>query len=34
MQASDISNALLMRNDAAVIASPPRKGISAFCFQP
>ena len=33
-QASDMSNALMIRKEAAVIASPPRKGINAFCRQP
>ncbi len=34
MHVADISIALPMRNDAAVIARPPRKGMSVFCFQP
>jgi len=33
MQASDIHNAL-ERKQAAVIANPPRQGISDRCFQP
>jgi len=33
-QASDISSALTIRNDAAVIASPPMNGINAFCLEP
>ena len=33
-QTSDISNALPMKNDDAVIAKPPMKGINALCRQP
>ncbi len=32
--ASDISSALTIKKDVAVIASPPRNGIKAFCRQP
>ena len=34
MQASDISNALPIRKDAAVIAAPPTNGIAARWRQP
>ena len=34
MQASDISNALVMKKEAAVMATPPRNGIVARCRQP
>ena len=34
MQASDISNALVMKKDAAVITTPPRNGIVARWRQP
>ena len=34
MQASDIHNALTMKKDAAVIASPPRNGSKTRCRQP
>jgi len=34
IQASDMSNALMIRKEAAVIANPPRNGINAFCRQP
>ncbi len=34
MQASDINNALMMKKDAVVIASPPMNGINALCRQP
>ncbi len=33
-EASDISSALTIKKDAAVIANPPRNGINAFCRQP
>ncbi len=33
-QASDIHNALTMKKEAAVIASPPRNGSKARCRQP
>lgn len=33
-QASDMSSALMMRNDAAIIATPPRNGIKDFCRIP
>ena len=34
MQISDIKSALLIKMDAAVIANPPRNGITVFCRQP
>ena len=34
MQASDIHNALTMKKETAVIASPPRNGSKARCRQP
>ena len=34
MQASDINNALPMKNDTAAIARPPINGPIAFCRQP
>ena len=34
IQASDISNALLIKKDAAVIATPPTNGIVARWRQP
>ena len=33
-QASDISSALTMKKEAAVMASPPRNGSKARCRQP
>ena len=33
-EASDMSSALTIRKDAAVIANPPRNGIKDFCRQP
>ncbi len=33
-QASDIHNALTMRKEAAVMASPPRNGSIALCRHP
>jgi len=34
IHASDIHNALTMKKEAAVIASPPRNGSNARCRQP
>ena len=34
MQASDISSALTMKKEVAVMASPPRNGSKARCRQP